>query len=232
MTLMKISLKILVLILSISTGLQQKQPQEQYPPEGFVYVHEAIPDVVYAIRYAGNNNFIGNPVPGYERPVALLSSEAATALGHAQEALKSKGYRIQLFDAYRPQSAVNHFIEWARDEKDTLMKEDFYPEVDKKDLFKLGYIAERSGHSRGSTVDLSLVDIHTDEEVDMGSPYDFFGERSHHGSPAVTPEQTSNRNILRKAMEAAGFEALPEEWWHYRLKNEPYPDTYFDFPVR
>lgn len=206
--------------------------QEKYPPEGFVYIHESIPSVHYEIRYAGEHNFVGQPIDGYEKPVALLSEEAADALKKASDALEAKGYEIKVFDAYRPQRAVNQFIAWARDPEQEKMKTEFYPEVDKKNLFKLGYIASKSGHSRGSTIDLSIVEKATGKEVDMGSPYDFFGPISHHGATEITPQQTRNREILLRAMQEAGFRAYSEEWWHYTLRNEPYPDTYFDFPVK
>lgn len=206
--------------------------QEVYPPEGFVYTHEAIPTAEHEIRYAGSHNFMGEPVTGYEKPVALLSTAAAAALKKAQMELLNTGYCIKIFDAYRPQRAVNHFIRWAKEPKATEMKQEFYPEVDKSQLFQRGYIASKSGHSRGSTVDLTLVDADTGEELDMGSPYDFFGPISHHGAKTITETQTHNREILKQAMNRAGFRAYSEEWWHYTLRNEPYPDTYFDFPVK
>lgn len=206
--------------------------EEIYPPKEFQYVHKAIPDVAYDIRYAGNHNFIGEPIEGYVNPVALLTSEAAAALKKVQEELKTRGYQLKVFDAYRPQQAVNHFIKWAKDTAATRMKTEFYPEVDKKNLFKLDYIASRSGHTRGSTVDLTVIETVSGKELDMGSPYDFFGEISHHGAPGITPEQERNRSLLKNAMEKHGFRPLATEWWHYTLKNEPYPDTYFDFPVK
>ena len=206
--------------------------QDTYPPEGFVYIHKAIPSAQLEIRYSGDHNFIGSPINGYERPVALMTREAATALKKAADKLETQGYILKIFDAYRPQRAVNQFITWAKDPADVKMKQEFYPEVDKKDLFRLGYIASKSGHSRGSTVDLTIIDKATGKEVDMGSPYDFFGKISHHGAKNITPQQTRNRELLMRALQQAGFRAYPEEWWHYTLKEEPYPDTYFDFPVR
>ena len=206
--------------------------QDKYPPEGFVYIHEAIPSVKYEIRYSGEHNFIGSPINGYEKPVALMTREAAAALKKASEKLEAQGYVLKIFDAYRPKRAVNQFIAWARDPEDVKMKAEFYPEVDKKDLFKLGYIASKSGHTRGSTVDLTIIEKATGKEVDMGSPYDFFGDISHHGTTKITPQQTRNRELLMRAMQQAGFRSYSEEWWHYTLKNEPYPDTYFDFPVK
>jgi D-alanyl-D-alanine dipeptidase len=205
---------------------------ENLLPNGFAYVTDIISTAELEIRYFSNDNFTGAVVDGYEAPKAILTREAAEALKNAADALYENGYYIKIFDAYRPQRAVNHFIRWAQDLNDTKMKEKYYPELDKSVLFELGYIAEKSGHSRGSTVDLTLVEISTGEELDMGSGFDFFGEISNHGTHLITPEQEKNRNILRDAMVDAGFEVYPEEWWHYKLKNEPYPDTYFDFPVR
>lgn len=210
-------------------------PQENgdsYPPEGFVYVHELIPKVEYDIRYAGKHNFIGKPIRGYHSPVALLTRPAAEALRKVQQSVMEAGYHLKVFDAYRPQHSVDHFIEWAGDSDDVLMKNEFYPEVDKDDLFDLGYIAARSGHTRGSTIDLTLVDSETGKELDMGSPYDFFDDISHHGTKDITADQEANRMILKTVMEKHGFNAYPEEWWHYSLDEEPFPETYFDFPVK
>lgn len=205
--------------------------QEKKLPEGFVYVKDNIPDVALDIRYASSNNFIGKPVEAYKKPVAILSKPAAEALKKVQEELTHEGYFLKIFDAYRPQTAVNDFIIWAKDPADTIAKKDFYPNVDKKDLFKLGYIASKSGHSRGSTVDLTIVNAATGEELDMGSTYDYFGEISHHSSTKITAGQKANRELLKNVMIKHGFRPYPEEWWHYSLKKEPYPNTFFDFPV-
>jgi len=201
-------------------------------PDGFVYVTDEIPTAILEIRYASEDNFVGTVIDGYHAPKAILTKEAAHALKKAADNLYEQGYYIKIFDAYRPQRAVNHFIRWAKDLNDTKMKKKYYPDLDKSVLFERGYIAEKSGHSRGSTVDLTLVDISTGKELDMGSGFDFFGEISHHGTDLITKEQEKNRNILRDAMVSAGFEVYPEEWWHYKLKDEPYPDTYFDFPIK
>ena len=225
---LKISSPFWVYLITLMSSLSQ----EKYPPEGFVYIHEVIPNVHYDIRYAGENNFVGSSIDGYKKPVALLSSEAAEALKKASHTLEAQGYELKVFDAYRPQRAVNQFMAWAKDASQKEMKKEFYPEVDKKDLFKLGYIASKSGHTRGSTIDLSLVEKASGKEVDMGSPYDFFGPISHHGATEITPQQTRNRKLLLRAMQNAGFRAYSEEWWHYTLREEPYPDTYFDFPVQ
>lgn len=201
-------------------------------PEGFVYVTDVIETAQLDMRYYGDYNFVGRRIPGYEAPVAILTEEAAAALKVAADILAEQGYYIKIFDAYRPQRAVDSFVSWAKDLEDQKMKDLFYPDVDKSKLFELGYIAEKSGHSRGSTVDLTLVEIATGREVDMGSGFDFFGPISHHGTDLITPEQEANRNILRDAMVAAGFNIYPEEWWHYKLKDEPYPDGYFNFEVK
>lgn len=208
-------------------GLAQKRDL----PEDFIYIHELIPDVVLEMRYAGNNNFIGKPVIGYNKPVAILSKPAAKALFHVQQELKKIGFCLKIFDAYRPQQAVNEFISWARDPEDTLMKQEFYPNVDKRNLFNYGYISTRSGHSRGSTVDLTLLDANSGKEVDMGGSYDFFGELSHHNTPEITAEQKQNRDLLKNTMARYGFIPYMQEWWHYTLRPEPFPETYFDFPV-
>jgi D-alanyl-D-alanine dipeptidase len=201
-------------------------------PDGFVYITDVIPTAQLEIRYCSNDNFVGTVIDGYEAPKAILTLEAAQALKKAANALYEQGYYIKIFDTYRPQRAVNHFIRWAKYLDDTKMKKKYYPELDKSVLFDLGYIAEKSGHSRGSTVDLTLVKISSGKELDMGSGFDFFGKISNHGTDLITEEQEKNRNILRDAMVEAGFEVYPEEWWHYKLKDEPYPDTYFDFPVK
>lgn len=202
------------------------------PLSNFVHIEQVIPDVLYEIRYAGRHNFIGRPIKGYKKSTAMLSVPAADSLKKVQCYLKKRGYRIKIFDAYRPQRAVNHFIQWAKVSDDTLMKREFYPQIDKRDLFKLGYIAAKSGHTRGSTVDLTIVDINTGREIDMGSPFDFFGNISHHDSRQINAEQQAHRLLLKDAMLQFGFKALPEEWWHYTLVDEPYPTTYFDFEVK
>jgi D-alanyl-D-alanine dipeptidase len=181
--------------------------------------------------YAGSNNFIGKPIEGYMKPKAILTKPAAEALKKVQAELENQGYCLKIFDAYRPQRAVDHFIEWAVKPGDTLMKNQFYPEVIKKELFNLGYLASRSGHSRGSTLDLTLIDVKSGKEVDMGGNYDFFGEISHHKYSGITPKQKKNRELLKKAMTKYGFRPYAKEWWHYTFQPEPFPDTYFDFVV-
>ena len=197
----------------------------------FVLLSEAVPDAILEIRYYSTYNFVGDRIDGYEEPVALLTKEAATALKEASDDLEAQGYRLKIYDAYRPQMAVTNFVNWAEDIDDTRMKEYFYPDLDKSVLFDQGYIAEHSGHSRGSTVDLTLFDMKTEKELDMGGTFDYFGELSHPDYTDITEEQYANRMILREAMLKHGFKPLAEEWWHFTLEDEPYPDTYFTFPV-
>lgn len=199
--------------------------------KGFVSVSEAIPDVLLDVRYYSSFNFVGSRVDGYEQPVILLTQEAAQALIPVSREAMAMGLRLRLFDGYRPQRAVNHFVRWARDPALNHTKAFFYPDVDKRDLFRLGYIAEKSGHSRGSTVDLTLVNMHTQENLDMGGGFDFFGPRSHVDFEGLTFLQRKNRQLLQSLMVKNGFRPYAEEWWHFTLENEPFPDTYFDFPV-
>jgi len=222
-------------------------------PAGFVHITDAVPDAILEIRYHSTYNFVGDRIDGYEKPTALLTVEAAKALKAVSDDLVKQGYRLKIYDAYRPQRAVTHFMNWAKKTDDVRMKAYFYPNLDKSVLFAQGYIAERSGHSRGSTVDLTLFDMASGKEVDMGGTFDWFGIESHPawcGNPETrqytgkfagnaTPEkgminavQFRNRMLLRSAMMKHGFKPLVEEWWHFTLINEPYPDTYFDHPVR
>ena len=197
----------------------------------FVNLSEAIPDAILEIRYYSTYNFVGERIDGYEEPIAFLTNEAAEALKEVSDELIEKGYRLKIYDAYRPQAAVTHFVEWSQDADDTRMKEYFYPDLDKGSLFSEGYIASHSGHSRGSTVDLTLFDMDTEKEADMGGTFDYFGRRSHPDYTEITDEQYENRMILREAMLNHGFSPNDTEWWHFTLRNEPFPDTYFTFPV-
>ena len=197
----------------------------------FVLLSEAVPDCILEIRYYSTYNFVGERIDGYEEPLAFLTAEAADALREVSDELVEKGYRLKIYDAYRPQEAVTHFVEWSQDPDDTRMKEYFYPELDKESLFPEGYIARHSGHSRGSTVDLTLFDMETEKEADMGGTFDYFGELSHPDNTDITEEQYENRMILREAMMKHGFKPNSTEWWHFTLRDEPYPDTYFTFPV-
>ncbi|MBQ4579849.1 MAG: M15 family metallopeptidase [Clostridia bacterium] len=199
---------------------------------GFVSVSEYIPDVLLDVRYYSTYNFVGTRVDGYEQPVVLLTKEAAAALRLVSDDLREKGLRLVIYDGYRPQRAVDHFARWAEDIADTRMKAVFYPDVDKADLFEKGFIARRSGHSRGSTVDLTLLNEQTGTLLDMGGPFDFFGELSLPDYAGVTPAQHANRMLLQSAMVKRGFKPLSTEWWHFTLVGEPYPDTYFCFPIR
>ena len=206
--------------------------QISHVASGFVQASRAVPDVLLEARYYTTYNFIGDRIAGYEAPCVMMTREAAEALSRAAAALGEQGYRLKLFDAYRPQRAVEHFAAWARDVSDQRMKPYFYPEVDKARLFALGYISLRSNHSRGSTVDLTLFDMQAGREADMGSPFDYFGEISHADyTGALTAEQRGRRALLRQTMEQCGFRGIQSEWWHFTLAREPYPDTYFDFPV-
>ena len=201
-------------------------------PAGFVYVAEAVPGVLLDIRYFARRNFLGTPVDGYEAPRAILSASAAAALGRVQASLQRRGFGLKVFDAYRPQRAVDHFVRWAADTADESTKATFYPNVPKARLLAEGYIAHKSGHSRGSTVDLTVVDRRDGRPLDMGTPFDFFGAESAVGYAGLTAAQRANRDLLQEAMRAHGFKPYPPEWWHFTLANEPYPETYFDFPVR
>ena len=200
-------------------------------PSGFVVLADFVPQIVQEIRYYSTYNFIGERIDGYEEPCALLTIEAARALKAAANEMIVQGYRLKVFDAYRPACAVRHFVLWGLEDQDIRMKPYFYPDLAKQELFKKGYIASRSGHSRGSTVDLTLLDMRTGREVDMGSPFDLFSEVSHPDYRGITGEQYENRMILQRAMVRSGFRPLDCEWWHFTLQNEPYPDTWFEFPV-
>ena len=200
--------------------------------DGFVSLAKAVPDAILEIRYCTTYNFVGERIDGYEQPCALISKEAAAALKAASDEAVRRGYRLKIYDAYRPQRAVSHFMRWAKDTDDMRMKYCFYPNLDKSVLFEQGYIAEKSGHSRGSTVDLTLFDAKTGKEVDMGGTFDWFSEESHPDYKGVTEKQYANRMLLREIMTSHGFKPLAEEWWHFTLADEPYPDTYFDFSVR
>ncbi len=204
----------------------------QYKPDDFVYLLDLEPSIKIELRYFSNNNFIGQPIDGYHRSTIIVSKPTAIALQKVQNDLEQKGLGLKIFDAYRPQQAVNHFVRWAKVLNDTLMKQSYYPDVPKSELFKRGYIASKSGHSRGSTVDLTLIDLDTGNELDMGSPYDFFGVQSHPFYKKITDKQRKNRMLLRRVMLKNGFKPYEYEWWHFTLRDEPFPNQYFDFPVK
>ncbi|MDX1998837.1 MAG: M15 family metallopeptidase [Thermoanaerobaculia bacterium] len=200
-------------------------------PPGFVDLAVEAPTIRIDVRYAGTENFLGRPVDGYQRPRVILTVPAARALARAQAALAPFGLGLLVYDGYRPQRAVDHFVRWGRDLADQATKPEYYPEVDKARLFAEGYIAERSGHSRGSTVDLTMVDLGTGEPLDMGGPWDFFDPRSWPQSSAVPAAARAHRLLLRTVLVAEGFRPYEQEWWHFTLENEPFPTDYFDFPI-
>ena len=197
------------------------------PPEedasGFVLLSEVVPDVILEMRYYSTYNFVGERIDGYEQPVALLTVQAAEALKAVSDEVAAMGYRLKVFDAYRPQTAVTQFVRWAQDADDTRMQAYFYPETEKSALFSQGYIAERSGHSRGSTVDLTLFELRTGREVDMGGTFDYFGARSHADFSGISAEQSAMRALLRDVMVRHGFRPYAGEWWHFTLKMSPIP---------
>ena len=201
-------------------------------PRDFEYIVNEIPNIVLEIRYASKENFIGRVVNGYKSPKVVLTKKALSALKKAQTEFIQLGYGIKVFDAYRPQHAVDDFMQWIKAEKDTVMKHKYYPKLAKKNLVPQGYIAEKSGHSRGSTLDLSLVYLDGEkkgQEIDMGSEWDYFGKRSNYDYPEISSKQKENRALLQKIMIKHGFLPYAEEWWHFTLADEPYPDQYFDF---
>ena len=200
-------------------------------PSGFVLLADFVPGVIQEIRNYTTYNFIGDRIDGYEEPCSLLTVEAARALKAVAGELLVQGYRLKIFDAYRPACAVKHFVLWGIEDQDIRMKPYFYPSLEKQALFSEGYIASKSSHSRGSALDLTLLDMRTGKELDMGGPFDFFSELSHPDFRGITDEQYANRMILQRVMVRNGFEPYECEWWHFRLANEPYPDTYFEFPV-
>jgi D-alanyl-D-alanine dipeptidase len=201
-------------------------------PADFIDVASVIPGLVVDMRYAGSFNFVGRPIDGYEAPVCILTRQAAEALAEVQAELKDYGLGLKVFDCYRPTRAVADFVRWAKDESDTKMKAEFYPNVDKSELFTKGYIADRSGHSRGSTIDLTLVYLPYESDVPMGTGFDFFSTRSWPTDAAQTSEVRAHRLLLSSLMQRHGFKPYEYEWWHFTLAGEPFPDTYFDFPVR
>ncbi|MEQ6124768.1 M15 family metallopeptidase [Pseudotenacibaculum sp. MALMAid0570] len=219
--------KLLILISCVLTISCQSQI-----PKGFSYLSDIDSTIQSELRYITHNNFIGKPIDGYDKNTVIITTPAAKALHKVQSKLADFGLSLKVFDAYRPQRAVDHFVRWAKVLNDTVMKQEYYPDVAKKDLFKLDYIASKSGHTRGSTVDLTIVDTKTGKELDMGSSYDFFGTASHPFYTNLTKKQRSNRLLLRNLMLEAGFKPYAKEWWHFTLKEEPYPETYFDFPIK
>ena len=207
------------------------QPMGAPPPSTFVDAGTIVPGLVADIRYAGTHNFVGRSITGYAVPRCLLTQQAAAALADVARDLAARGLLLKVFDCYRPARAVADFVRWARNLKDQAAKAEFYPDVDKRTLFRDGYIASRSGHSRGSTVDLTLARA-AGGELDMGTPFDFFSPKSAPAATNISSEQRANRMILAAAMQRRGFRPYAKEWWHFTLRNEPFPSAYFDFPVR
>lgn len=201
-------------------------------PDVFVDVVSLVPNAEIDLRYFGSDNFVGAPINGYEAPVCYLTRPAAEALQQVAREAERRGLRLRIFDGYRPVRAVAHFARWARDLSDLGTKAAYYPQVEKADLFKEGYLAARSGHSRGSTLDLTLVEIHSGRALDMGTPFDLFGPTSWTHSDQVSRLARTNRALLASLMEGAGFVGFDKEWWHFTLAGEPFPDTYFDFAIR
>ncbi|PHR68878.1 MAG: peptidase M15 [Lutibacter sp.] len=199
--------------------------------EGFVYVTDEIPSIKVELRYFSENNFVGQKIEGYNSNVVILSHEATKTLKKVQSELLKDSLSLKIFDAYRPQRAVNHFRKWARNVNDTLTKQDFYPKVKKKNLFKEGYISTHSRHSSGSTLDITVVDLKTCKELDMGTAYDHFGKESHTFYGGITQKQKANRMFLKTVMSKHGFRNYPQEWWHFTLRGEPFLNQYFDFAV-
>ena len=206
------------------------QKQAELDPSRFVLLSDYVPGIVQEIRYYSTYNFVGDRIDGYEEPIALLTKDAARALKVVSNQANVMGCRLKVFDAYRPARAVRHFVLWGIEDLDQRMKPFFYPDLEKQDLFRLGYIASKSSHNRGSTIDLTLLDMATGKELDMGSPFDYFSERSHPDCRDVTDEQYENRMRLQKLMTDNGFLPIDCEWWHFTLADEPFPDTYFEFP--
>ncbi|MBP5743195.1 MAG: M15 family metallopeptidase [Paludibacteraceae bacterium] len=241
-----------VVVVALTSGSAKVgKHSETMDASQFVTLTDAVPDAILEIRYFSTYNFVGARIDGYQEPTALLTKQAADSLRAVSDDVKAMGYRLKIYDAYRPQRAVDHFVRWAANVPDTLMRRYFYPDLLKDVLFDQEYIAAKSGHTRGSTVDLTLFDMTTEKEVDMGGTFDWFGPESHpdfcgnpatgkftgdnHNSPAgrkITPQQFANRMILRNAMLRHGFKPIGTEWWHFTLKQEPFPNTYFNFPVR
>jgi D-alanyl-D-alanine dipeptidase len=220
-----------VRLAALFTALAIQTASAQERPASVVDAATVVPGLMADMRYAGSHNFVGRPIDGYAAPHCLLTQAAAAALAEVARDLSSRALHVKVFDCYRPVRAVMNFVRWARDLNDTVGKAEFYPDVDKRTLFRDGYIASHSGHSRGSTIDMTLAKD-DGSELDMGTPFDFFSPKSSPADPTVTPEQHANRMLLAAAMRRRGFRPYEREWWHFTLRGEPYPQTYFDFPVR
>jgi zinc D-Ala-D-Ala dipeptidase len=220
-----------VIFLGLLAVLGPRIALAQDRPDDFVDAASVVPGLIEDIRYAGSHNFVGRPIDGYEAPKCLLARPAAEALAQVARDLAQQGLHLKVFDCYRPTRAVANFVRWAHDLHDQTMKAEFYPNVEKRTLFSSGYIASRSGHSRGATMDLTLArdDGH---ELDMGTPFDFFSPKSWPADPGISAEAHGNRMLLATAMSRRGFRPYDREWWHFTLRHEPFPDSYFDFAVK
>ena len=222
---------ILIIILKkqkLKKAKEKKSPE--YDSSDFVDITTIIPNILLDIRYYSTYNFVGERIEGYKEPLALMTKEAANALKEVSKYLYEKGYLIKIFDSYRPQRAVDFFVKWSKND-DIKMKKYFYPNFEKKNIIPGGYLASKSGHSKGSTVDLTLFDMNKGKEIDMGGTFDFFGEISHPDYLNITDEQKQNRQFLIDSMRKFGFEVISTEWWHFYFKNQPFPNTYFNFEV-
>ncbi|QSH40055.1 M15 family metallopeptidase [Lentisphaerota bacterium ZTH] len=226
------ALIILLVALYFLAHKSTKPTSFESPHPGFIYVKHLIPNLKLEMRYCSTNNFTGRKVQGYINPVCILSVKAATALEKVQRDLNKMGLGLVIFDAYRPQQAVDSFVKWSKDSRDKKMKKQYYPNIAKKDLFPQGYIAAKSSHSRGSTLDLSIIDLKSGKKLDMGSGFDLFSKKSWPDYPELTAQQRANRLLLRSLMTKHGFNTYPYEWWHFTLKDEPFKETYFNFPVK
>ncbi|WP_328431144.1 MULTISPECIES: M15 family metallopeptidase [unclassified Streptomyces] len=249
------ALAALLAVTAASATAQARTTTGPRAPKDFVALRTVDPTIIQEMRYFTPHNFVGERIDGYRQPICILTRPAAEALHRAQTRLLRRGYTLKVYDCYRPQRAVNHFVRWAEDLDDQAMKGEFYPKVDKTRLFEDGYIAEKSGHSRGSTMDLTIARLPAkptrpyhpgdplvpcygpkgerfpDNSVDMGTGFDCFDTLAHTLDPRIQGDQRANRLLLKGTLEGLGFVNLAEEWWHYTYKPEPYPDTYFDFPV-
>ena len=229
----RLALPILLLSLFAGNALAAAPPERL--ADGFVYCEQLVPGIKSEMRYATPHNFVGEKIDGYRAPRCILTRQAALALHEVQEELLPFGLGLKVFDAYRPQRAVDHFLRWAKRPDDTRMQAEFYPGVEKGRLFREDYIAARSGHSRGSTVDLTIVSLtgeRSGQELDMGTGFDFFGPESGPEHPSRTAQQRANRFLLQLVMKRHGFRPYAKEWWHFTLEREPFPAGYFDFPVQ
>ncbi|KQC09276.1 MAG: D-alanyl-D-alanine dipeptidase [Smithella sp. SDB] len=246
---------VLLIFISACCPLTPHKADTNKMPDSFIDIQKVIPDILLDIRYYGHNNFLGEKVDGYLAPKCYLTKEAAQALAEVQKELAPFSLSLKVYDCYRPQRAVDHFVRWAKEIENTKTMKEFYPTVDKRNLFKDGYIAEKSSHSRGSTVDLTIVPLpvpqqaeyipgqqlfecylpaekrFADNSIDMGTGFDCFHELSHTANVNIGRQQKINRLVLKSLMEKHGFKNYDMEWWHYTLNNEPYPDTYFDFAI-